>query len=136
MVNFRKFELSSGKRLILGRNAENNEEVVAQVEKDETVLHTAEPGSPFGNIKGEVSKKDVEEAAVYVAKFSQDWRDNNRDIKVHIFKGKDIYKRKVMKTGTFGVNNFNEIIVSKRKIQNLEAPLGVPPKSKLRGKKL
>ena len=39
-VNFRKFETSSGKVVLAGRTAENNEEIIKQSEKNEIILHT------------------------------------------------------------------------------------------------
>ena len=50
-VNFRKFETSSGKLVLAGKTAENNEKLVEQVEEDEIVLHTKKTGSALVNIK-------------------------------------------------------------------------------------
>ena len=99
-LKFRVFELSSGKFIFLGRSAENNEVLVSQVKPTELVLHTVAPGSPFCNVKGRATKKDVAESAVYCAKFSRKWRDGRKDIVVHVFRGSDIYKTKNMKKGT------------------------------------
>ena len=118
-MNFREFEISSGKKVLLGKSAESNEALISQVELTETVLHTAAPGSPFVNIKGKATKKDISEAAVFCARYSQDWRDNKKDIIVHVFKGKDIYKDKKMKLGTFGVKKKENIKVKKIDILNL-----------------
>ncbi len=121
MVKFRELTTSSGKLVLAGRDAGSNEKLIEQVKPEETVLHTKDPGSPFVNIKlkeGEkTSKKDIKEAAVFCARHSQDWRDNKKDVIVHYFKGKDIYKRKLMKLGTFGVRNFKEIKVKKEDIE-------------------
>ncbi len=119
-MNFRKFITSSGKDVYAGKSAENNEELVAQVEPTEIVLHTVAPGSPFVNIKGEAEKKDIKEAAVFCAKYSQDWRDNKKDVLVHVFRGADIYKDKMMKTGTFSVKKFESIKVKKEDILRFE----------------
>jgi len=119
-MKFREFETSSGKKVLAGKNATNNEELVAQVEKDEIVLHTAKPGSPFVNIKEKANKKDIKESAVFCAKYSQDWRDNKSDVIVHEFKGKDIHKEKGMKTGTFGVKKPKIIKVKKEDIEKWE----------------
>ena len=113
-ANFREWFTSSGSRVLAGKSAENNEELIAQVEKSETVLHTAKPGSPFVNIKiKKPSKQDIYDAAVFCAKHSQDWRDNKGSVKVHVFKGSAVFKEKRMKTGTFGVKKFKEIIAKK-----------------------
>jgi predicted ribosome quality control (RQC) complex YloA/Tae2 family protein len=121
MVSFRRFETSSGKEVLLGRSAENNEDLVGQVEPTETVLHTVAPGSPFCNIKGTSTKADVKEAAVFCAKYSQDWRDNKKDVSVHVFRGCDIYKDRKMKLGTFGVKKFDVVKVKKSDILGFEA---------------
>ena len=107
---------SSGKKVLAGKNAKNNEELVKQAEKNEIVLHTAKPGSPFVSIKGKANKKDIKEAAIFCAEYSQDWRDNKEDVKVHLFTGNDVYKKKGMKAGTFGVRKFKIIKVKKEDI--------------------
>jgi len=117
---FREFETSSGKRVLAGKSAENNELLVAQIEKNEDVFHTVNPGSPFVNIKSlKTNKKDREEAAIFCASKSQDWRDNKSDVSVHWFKGKDIYKKRGMKAGTFGVKKFKLIKIKKNEIETL-----------------
>ena len=120
MVTFRKFTTSSGKQVLAGKSAENNEQLVQQIDKNEVVFHTSEPGSPFCNIKSpseQVSKQDIKETAVFCASRSQDWRDNKKNVVVHYFLGSQIYKLKSMKTGTFGVKNFKEITIKKKEIQ-------------------
>lgn len=122
-MKFREYKISSGKLVLAGKSAENNEELVAQAKQNEYVLHTAKPGSPFTNIKAsmdETSKQDLNEAAVFCAKYSQDWRDNKKDVIVHVFTGKDIYKDKNMKEGTFGVKKLKEIKVKKQEILDFE----------------
>ena len=114
-MKFREFETSSGKKVLAGKNARDNEELIKQAEKNEIVLHTTKPGSPFVNIKGKANKKDIKEAAIFCAKYSQDWRDNKSDVIVHKFKGEDVYKRKGMKTGTFGVKKFKKIKIKVKK---------------------
>ena len=119
-VKFREFMTSTGSMVLGGRNSKNNEELVAQVEPNETVLHTARPGSPFVNIKGKAKRGDIKQAAVFCARYSQDWRDNKKDVIVHRFKGKDVYKDKRMKLGTFGVKNVKIIKVKKIDIEKFE----------------
>ena len=123
LVKFREYKMSSGKLVLAGKSAESNEDLVEQVGENEIVLHTSEPGSPFVNIKAdekEVTKQDISEAGVFCARYSQDWRDNKRNIKVHVFSGKDIYKQKKMKSGTFGVKKFKEIVVKKSDIEGFK----------------
>ena len=120
-MRFREFETTSGKLVLAGRDAKNNEELIAQIEPNEDVFHTAKPGSPFVNIKSNrTNKKDRKEAAIFCAAKSQDWRDNKENVEVHHFKGKDIYKRKGMKLGTFGVRKYKKIIVKKEEIQKFK----------------
>ena len=120
MVTFRKFTTSSGKQVLGGKSAENNEELIAQVQESELVFHTKAPGSPFCNIKADekqVSKQDIKETATFCASKSQDWRDNKKNVIVHYFLGNQVYKLKSMKTGTFGVKNLKEIVIKKQEIK-------------------
>ena len=55
-----------------GKNEKNNEELIAQVEPNEEVFHTQEYGSPFVNIKEKENRKDIREAAIFSARYSQD----------------------------------------------------------------
>jgi len=114
---FREMTTSSGKLALAGRDAKSNEKLIAQVEPNEDVFHTAKPGSPFVNIKKRSNVKDRKEAAIFCARYSQDWRDNKKDVIVHQFKGKDIYKNKLMKLGTFGVRRKKLIKVKKKDIE-------------------
>jgi len=118
MKKFREFTTSSGKLVLAGKNAENNEELIKQAEPEEFVFHTEKPGSPFVNIKDKnPSSDDIKESAIFCAAKSQDWRDNKNDVKVNLFKGKDILKRKGMKIGTFEVKNKKNILIKKNEIE-------------------
>ena len=122
-TNFRKFQTSSGKIVLAGRDSESNEELVKQAGQNELVLHTKARGSPFVNIKEsekETTKEEIKEAALFCAKYSHDWRDNKKDVQVHIFTGKDLFKEKGMAKGTFGVKKFQEIKVKKAEIESFE----------------
>jgi 8-oxo-dGTP pyrophosphatase MutT (NUDIX family) len=114
---FREIISSSGKLIYAGKNSKTNEELVKQAEVNEEVFHTSKPGSPFVNIKGSANKQDIEEASVFCAALSQDWRDNHSNVEVHWFKGKDIYKEKRMKEGCFGVRNIKKIKINKNEIK-------------------
>lgn len=121
-MNFRELKTSSGKQLIAGKNAEQNEEVVKLADKEEIVMHTKAPGSPFVVIKGKASKRDITEAAVFCAAYSRDFKQNHSDIIIHMFRGKDIIKEEGMKPGTFGVKKAKSINVKRASIINfLEA---------------
>lgn len=120
--NFRKLVLSSRIQVFAGKNAETNEQIVQQTGKNEYVLHTKSPGSPFCNIKEDfknVSKEDLYETAVFCAKYSAAWKKAKirKDIEVNVFLGKDIFKLGDMKTGTFGVKKFKNIIVKKESLE-------------------
>ena len=106
-----------GDSILAGRDAKNNEELIEQVEKEEEVFHTAEPGSPFVNIKGKARKGDIKDAAIFCAAYSKNWKKNKSDVVVHRFKGRDIYKTSDMKIGTFGVKKIKKIKIEKEEIQ-------------------
>lgn len=116
MAKFREFISKKGTLILAGKNAENNEELIAQAKPEEEVLHTAEPGSPFVNIKGKPKPGDIKEAAIICARYSQDYRDNKSEVIVHIFKAKDVYKRKGMEKGTFGVKKLKAMKIKKKEI--------------------
>ena len=116
-MKFRKHITKKGTLVLAGRSAKNNEELISQVQPDEIVLHTEASGSPFVNIKGKTKNEDLKEAAVFCAFYSRDWKKNKKDVLVHVFKGKDIFKEKLMKEGTFGVKKFKEIKVKKSEIE-------------------
>jgi len=121
LSKFRNFTTSSGKLVLAGKNADNNEELISQISPDEDVFHTAKPGSSFVNIKlsknETASQNDIKESAIFCAAKSQDWRDNKSDVKVHWFKGKSISKRKEMNLGTFEVKNKKDILIKKQEIE-------------------
>ena len=119
-MKFREFITTSGKLALAGKDAESNEKLVEQAEKEEIVLHTEKAGSPFVNIKDnkeKTSRKDIKESAIFCARYSHDWRDNRKNVVVHYFSGKEIFKIKAMKSGTFGVKKFKEIKVKKEEIE-------------------
>jgi len=120
-MKFKENITSSEKKTLCGKDAESNEELVKQfIGKNNKIFHTEKPGSPFCVIEDlKPSKKDIEETATFCASKSQDWRDNKNDVAVHIFTGKDVYKRKGMKTGMFGVRKFTTIKIKKKEIGKL-----------------
>lgn len=121
-MKFREFITTSGKKVSAGKNAEQNEELVKGfIGKSNTLLHTEKPGSMFCVIEYlKPSKEDIQETATFCASKSQDWRDNKSDVVVHIFTGKDTYKRGGMKTGMFGVKKFKAIKVKKEQIGRIK----------------
>lgn len=122
MMGFREKFLSTGTKILVGRNSEDNDRLVKEYKgKSNTLLHTSEAGSPFCVIEKErPTKKEVEEAGAFCARYSQDWRDNKRDTVVHVFTGHDVKKRFWMKSGTWHVRNAKEIKIKKSEIQKVE----------------
>jgi|TARA_B100002003_G_C14137823_1_gene547287 predicted ribosome quality control (RQC) complex YloA/Tae2 family protein len=111
MVNFRAFVTSSGLRVFGGRDAENNDKLVWDGKPNDVMLHTSAPGSPFVNVGDSATKSDIKEAAVFCAKFSQDWRDSKRDVVVNVFVRKDMDKDKKAKSGSWNVSKQDKIKV-------------------------
>jgi len=102
---------SSGLRVFGGKSAESNDELVSDAGPSDVLLHTDAPGSPFVNVGETPSKSDLKEAAVFCAKFSQDWRDTKRDVIVNKFLRSDMNKESRMKAGTWGVKRQEKIKV-------------------------
>jgi len=119
-VKFKELRTPNGTIILAGRNAENNEELIKQVNPLEEVFHTAAPGSPFVNIKGKPKKGDIKRAAIFCARYSKDWKKNKKEVLIHRFKGKNIYKTKDMELGTFGVKKIKIIKVKKEDIELFE----------------
>jgi len=118
MGKFREIVLKSGTKILLGKNAESNDELMKKFKgKGNTILHTSAPGSPFGVIENlKTESKDIIEAGVIVAKYSQDWRNNKKDIIVDVFTGKDISKPWFSKTGTWKVRKSKKVKIKKEDI--------------------
>jgi sRNA-binding carbon storage regulator CsrA len=117
MGKFREYITSEGVLVLAGKDSSSNEDLIKQAGESEFVFHTQKPGSPFVNIKYEnPSEKDIKEARLLCARYSQDWRDNHQDVLVSEFYGKDIFKEKNMKIGTFGVKGRKEIKIKKSEI--------------------
>jgi predicted ribosome quality control (RQC) complex YloA/Tae2 family protein len=122
----REFTLKSGTNILLGKNSENNDELVKEyVGKWNIILHTAKPGSPFCIIKKlNPLKEEIKESAIICASKSQDWRDNKKDVVIHMFTGKNVSKKEGMKSGTWGLKSKPKLIkVKKREIEEWEKNL-------------
>ncbi len=110
--NYKKYKwffTLSGKLVVGGKSAEQNDELLNRIKstkEDLIVMHTAEPGSPFSVIMADVkkvSKKDLEECAIFTGCFSRAWRAGKKRVEIHIFKSPQISKSTGMKAGTWGV---------------------------------
>ena len=107
---------------MLGSTAENNDELMKKFKGEQNIImHTVSPGSPFCVIDNlSPSEKDVNLSGVYCARYSQDWRDNKKDVKISIFTGKDINKERNMKTGMWKVKKTKTKTIKKKEIENLK----------------
>lgn len=116
--NFRWFLTSNNILVIGGKSDEQNELALMEFSSPHfSVLHTSEPGSPFCVLNSEKpGKKDIEEAAIFCACFSQQWKLGKKEISVDIFKREQIYKKETMKLGTFGVKGDKKTIKVKPKL--------------------
>ena len=120
-MKFREHVTSSGVSIFSGKDKKQNEELVNLFRGEKNIiLHTEARGSPFCVIDYlKPSKKDKKEAAIICARYSQDWRNNKKDVVVHLFNGKKVYKEKGMPLGTFGVKRPKKIKVKKEEIRKL-----------------
>lgn len=123
MVNFREYVTSSGLRIFGGKSAENNDRLVWDAGMKDVLLHTSEPGSPFVNIGENPSRQDIKEAAIFCAKYSQDWRRGKNDIIVGKFLRSDMNKSLKMKTGSWKVKKQESIKVKRSDILKYEKEL-------------
>jgi|SRR3989338_738001 len=135
---YRWFYTSTGKIVIGGKTATQNDELLHQVtsSNDEyVVMHTTEPGSPFcvilTNIK-KVTKSDREECAIFTGCFSRAWRNKKKSISVDIFLSSQIYKDKRMKPGTWGVQTLIErvnVVLKLALVRQQGVLRAIPPSS-------
>ncbi len=102
-MKYRWFYTSKGKLVLAGKSAQQNEQLVKKAKKNDIILHTKTPGSPFCILKGKITAQDIKEAAVFCACFSQGWKKRRKEMEIHIFIGEQVLKEKRQKTGTFSV---------------------------------
>jgi predicted ribosome quality control (RQC) complex YloA/Tae2 family protein len=119
-TKFREFELESENKIFLGKDEKSNDELMKKYKgKENIIMHTSSPGSPFGVIENlNPSKEEIYLSGSIVASYSQDWRDNKKDVMIDIFTGKDISKRFWMKKGTWKVKKSKKIKIKKQDIKN------------------
>jgi len=123
MVNFRGYITESGLKVLGGKSSETNDDLVSQANPNDILLHTDAPGSPFVNVGENPSKNDLNDAAIFCAKYSQDWRNSKNDVVVNRFKRKDMNKEVKMKSGTWRVKKQEKIKVKKSDILKYEKEL-------------
>ena len=123
MVNFREYVTVSGLRVFGGKSAETNDKLVSDAGSSDVLLHTDAPGSPFVNAGENPSKADLKEAAIFCAKYSQDWRTSKRNVIVNKFLRSDMNKESLMKPGTWGVRKQEKLGVKAVDILKFEKKL-------------
>jgi len=107
---FRWFTTSSGKLVVGGKSAEQNDILLKDIistNKEYLVMHTSSPGSPFSVILSEINdinSSDIEECATFTACFSQAWKQGKSKEKVDIFNSSQLNKSELMKVGTWHVS--------------------------------
>lgn len=101
---YKWFYTSSGKLVVGGKSAEQNDELLSGLKKNYYVMHTSHPGSPFCVIVAdtkEVTAKDIDECAIFTGCFSRAWKEGKKKTKVHIFKKENVSKPSGLKSGTW-----------------------------------
>ncbi len=118
MTKFREFKLKSGTKIFLGKDSKSNDELMKKFQgKDNLVLHTIASGSPFCVIDNlEENKEEIKQAAIICAAKSQDYRNNQKSVKLHLFKAKDTKKPKSLKQGTWSIQGKPKVIKAKRRL--------------------
>jgi len=116
-MKYRKIKLKTGTEILLGKDAESNDKLMNEFKgKENVILHTVAPGSPFCVIeKLNPSKEEVGEAALFCAAKSQDWGDYKNDVRVHVFTGKDVKKPLFAKKGTWKIEGKAKVMIVKKK---------------------
>ena len=112
--NFRELELSTRLVIHAGKSADQNDLLVKSAKRNDLLLHTSDPGSPFVNLGENPAKNEIKEAAVFCALKSKSWRDNPQDIIVHSFFKRDCSKGLIRKAGSWNVRKTIENIKVKK----------------------
>lgn len=112
MIDYARYRwfVTSAKTLVVGgKHAEQNDALLKDVlatGNDYYVLHTSHPGSPFSVVLKEparVTKKELEEAAVFTACFSRAWKSHRKKTNVDVFRTASLSKEPGMKAGMWRV---------------------------------
>lgn len=124
MTNFREYTLKSGKKILAGKSASQNDLLMSSSKPDDYILHTVYPGSPFVNIGESPTKDEIKEASIFCAMKSQDYRDNKKNVFVHLFFKRDAKKTKKSKEGSWNVSKITKVIkVKKSDVLQMEKTL-------------
>ncbi|MEK6825341.1 MAG: NFACT RNA binding domain-containing protein [Nanoarchaeota archaeon] len=117
---YKWFITFSGKTVIGGKNALQNDELLKKVislSESTQIMHTSSPGSPFSVILTplkKITRQDIEECAIFTACFSQAWKAGKSKSNVDIFNSSQLNKEKNMKAGMWKVTG---------KVQRISVPL-------------
>ena len=118
-AKFRHFVTSEGSLVIIGKDINQNESLIEKhMEKGDIVGHADVFGSPFGVMKpkegSNVSKKDLEEAAVMIASYSSAWRAGATNLDVYFIKPEQVTKTppsgESLKKGAFYIEGKRDYI--------------------------
>ena len=144
-TKYKWFYTSSGKLVVGGKSASQNDELLRMLKhskNDFITAHTSEPGSPFSIILEDVSKvtdQDIKECATFTACFSRAWKLGIKKASVDIFTLSQVYKLDNMKTGTWGVKgkikkitcDLMLLLVVQKKTLRAIPPMSVKSKEKI-----
>jgi len=106
---YKWFFTASGKLVVCGKNAEQNDILLKEIKKENKahlVMHTLSPGSPFCVIlssPNNLSEKDKLACAVFTACFSQAFKQGKKKIQVDSFLSSSLCKTSSIKIGTWAV---------------------------------
>lgn len=104
---YKWFYVASGKLVVGGKNATQNDELLKRLDNEYVVMHTSHPGSPFCVILSDVkkvTKKDLKECAIFCGCFSRAWKEGKKRTGVDIFMSSQVTKPKGSKRGLWHVN--------------------------------
>ena len=115
-MKFRWFISTDGFLCFGGRDAMTNDIVIKKhTEKDDLVLHTELPGSPFFVIKSEgkeIPENTINEAAIATASYSRAWRDGFTSSEVYVIKPEQVKKELGLPKGTFMIHGQRKYITA------------------------
>lgn len=106
---YRWFFTSTGKLVIGGKSALQNDELISRIKserKERIVMHTSSPSSPFTVIMSDhekVAEAEIKECAIFTASMSRAWKLGSKKASVDIFRLSSMYKTASMPLGTWGV---------------------------------
>ncbi len=105
---FKWFVSSEGFLVIGGRDSTTNDIIIKKhTEKDDVVLHTELPGSPFVIVKSagkKVSPKSIEEAAIFCASHSRSWSEGKTIADVYAIAPDQVKKELGLPKGSFMIH--------------------------------